>query len=263
MRAVAAATLAVLALGGADITSAQDVNDLPQPEHYMLRLQYSEFRPPDVSGKIKKSAADRDDGTLLDLDDDLGIDNKRTFEVKGVIQWKPGRKFRGSYTPVDFGGTTQSKVTFFYGTSRYLRDTVVGSSVKGSYYSADVEWDFVRNQHGFLGAVIGAKMFDLDSVVAAPSQGIRETDSLTIPIPVIGLAGRGYLGRLSLGGEITGLSVGERGYIFDAEGSVRLHVSDRLGAQVGYRVLSVDGKDGGDRVKLKTSGLLFGLELSL
>lgn len=263
MRAMAAATVALLVISGAGTASAQDPNDLPQPEHYKLRLQYSEFRPPDVSGKIKKSPADRDDGTLLDLDDDLGIDNKRTYEVKGVIQWKPGRKIRGSYTPVDFDGTVQSRTTFFYGTSRYLRDTTVGTSVVGNYFSADFEWDFVRNQHGFLGAVIGAKMFDLDSVVAAPNQGIRETDELTIPIPVIGIAGRGYLGRLSLGGEITGLSVGERGYIYDAEGSVRLHVSDRLGAQVGYRILSVDGKNGGDRVKLRTSGLLFGLELSL
>src|SRR5688572_26217493 len=143
MRALAVATLALLATGGAGTAFAQDTNDLPQPEHYRLRLQYSEFRPPDVSGKIKKSPADRDDGTLLDLDDDLGIDNKRTFEVKGAIQWKPGRKFRGSFTPVDFGGTVQSRTTFFYGVSRYLRDTTVGTSVKGEYYSADFEWDFV------------------------------------------------------------------------------------------------------------------------
>jgi hypothetical protein len=263
MRKVPAAMAALLALGAAGSAAAQDPNDLPQPEHYMLRLQYAEFRPPDVSGKIKKSAGNRDDGTLLDLIDDLAVESKRTYEIRGVIQWKPGRKIRGSYTPVDFKGDTDSNTTFFYGNTRFLRGTRVATSVKGSYYSADLEWDFVKNQHGFFGAVLGAKMFDLDSAVAAPNQGERETDSLRVPIPVIGLAGRGYIGRLSFSGEVCGLSVGSKGYIYDAETSVRLHVSDRLGAQLGYRILSVDGKDGGDRVKLKTTGLLFGLELSL
>jgi hypothetical protein len=260
MRAIPAAT-ALFALGLAGLAAAQDPNDLPQPEHYFIRLHYSEFRP-DSTGKIQKST-DQRDGTLLDLTDDLGLENNRTFEARGIIQFKPGRKIRGSYTPVDVDGDKQINITFNYGNTRYLRDAQVVTSIKGAYYSADFEWDFVKTPRGYLGVILGAKVFDLDAAVVSLSQGVRETDTLRVPIPVIGLAGRAYAGRLSFNGEVSGLSAGKRGYIIDGEGSLRLHVSDRLAAQVGYRLLTVDGKDEGDRVKLRMGGLHFGVELSL
>ena len=68
--------------------------------------------------------------------------------------------------------------------------------------------------------------------------------------------------RDSLGG-IAGLSVGSRGSVLEAEGSLRLHISDRLAVMGGYRHLSLDGKDSRDMVKLDLSGWEFGLEISL
>ncbi len=260
MRAVPAAT-ALFALMLAGSAAAQDPNDLPQPEQYGLRLQYSMFHP-DVTGKIRKST-DVQDGTLLDLKDELGLENDRTFDGRVTMQFKRGRKLRATYTPIDVKGDRQISITFNYGLTRFLRDARVATTIKGGYYSADFEWDFVSGPKGYFGVIVGAKAFDLDAVVASPTQGVRETDTLRIPIPVAGLTGRAYVGRLSFSGEVAGLTVGERGYIVDGEGSLRLHVSDRLAAQVGYRLLSVDGKDKGDRVKLRMGGLLFGLELSL
>ena len=51
--------------------------------------------------------------------------------------------------------------------------------------------------------------------------------------------------------------------MFEAETSVRLHISDRLAAMGGYRYVSMNGKDKQDQVKLKLGGWQFGLELSL
>jgi hypothetical protein len=82
-------------------------------------------------------------------------------------------------------------------------------------------------------------------------------------MPVIGVATRLYAGHFSVEGELAGLSVGSSGSTLEAEGSVRIHVSDRLAAMGGYRYLSLDGKDGRDQVKIKLSGWQFGLELSL
>jgi hypothetical protein len=252
---------ALIALSMAGAANAQDSSNLPAAEKYRLRLQYREFRP-SLTGEAQKGFEDKN-GTVVDVTDDLGIADKRTFDVRGAVQFKRGWKLRGSYTPIDYKGDTEAKASFTYGETRYARFDRVVTTVKGAYYSADLEWDFLKGSHGFLGAVVGAKLFDVDAALVNVSVNSRELDTLTTPIPVIGMATRVYAGRVSVEGEISGLSAGSRGSGLEAEGSVRVHVSDRLAAMGGYRYLSLDGKDGRDQVKLKLSGWQFGLELSL
>src|SRR5262249_9634786 len=155
------------------------------------------------------------EGTLIDLDDDLGIADKRTFDVRATLQIKKGRKLRGSYTPFDYHGDMPATRTFTYGSTRFIRNERVVSSMKGGYYSGDLEWDFVRTSHGFLGAVLGAKFVDMDAIVVSPAQGSREVDTLRVPIPVIGVATRFYARRFSFEGEITGLTAGSHGSMYD------------------------------------------------
>jgi hypothetical protein len=252
---------ALIALSLAGAASAQDSSNLPPAEKYGLRLQYREFRP-SLTGEVQKGSSDKD-GTVVDVMNDLGIADKRTFDVRGAVQFKRGWKLRGSYTPLDYKGDTEVNTAFTYGETRYSRFDRVVTTVKGAYYSADLEWDFLKGPRGFLGAVVGAKLFDVDAALVDVSVNSRELDTLTTPIPVIGLATRLYAGRFSVEGEICGLSTGSRGSALEAETSVRVHVSDRLAAMGGYRYLSLDGKDGRDQVKLKLSGWQFGLELSL
>ena len=252
---------ALIALSMAGAANAQDSSNLPPAEKYGLRLQYREFRP-SLTGDVQKGSSDKD-GTVVDVMDALGIADKRTFDVRGAIQFKKGWKLRGSYTPLDYKGDTELNSSFTYGETRYARFDRVVTTMKGAYYSADLEWDFLKGPRGFLGAVAGAKLFDVDAALVDVSVNSREVDTLTTPIPVIGMATRLYAGRFSVEGEIAGLSVGSRGSALEAEASVRVHVSDRLAAMGGYRHLSLDGKDGRDQVKLKLSGWQFGLELSL
>jgi hypothetical protein len=252
---------ALIALSLAATASAQDPSNLPPAERYGLRLQYREYRP-GLTGETRKSSSSRD-GTLVDVDEDLAIGDKRTFDVRGTIQFKRGWKLRGSYTPLDYRGDTEARRGFDYGETRFSRFDHVVTSIKGGYYSADLEWDFIKGAHGFLGVVLGAKMFDVDAAVVDATTNSRELDTITAPIPVIGLSTRLYAGRVSFEGELTGLSAGSHGSMLEAEGSLRLHLSDRLAAMGGYRHLSLDGKDDNDQVKLKLGGWQFGLEISL
>ena len=253
------AALIIVSLAGA--AHAQDSSNVPAPEKYKLRLQYREFRP-SLTGEAQKGFDDRD-GSVVDVLDDLGLVDKRTFDIRGAIQFKQGWKLRGSYTPLDYHGDAEVGASFNYGDTRFGRFEHVVSSLKGSYYSADLEWDFLKGSHGFLGAVAGAKLFDVDAALVNVSINAQEVDTITSPIPVIGLATRVYAGRFSVEGEISGLSTGSLGSTLDAEGSARIHISDRLAAMGGYRYLSVTGKDNRDHVKVKMSGWQFGLELSL
>lgn len=249
---------AVLALSLAGGAYAQD--SMPPQEKYGLRLQYREFRPT-LTGDAQK-ALGATAGTVVDVTDDLGLADKRTFDVRATIQFKRGWKVRGSFTPLDYKGDVEATRSFNYGATRYFRFDHVVSSVKGTYASADLEWDVVKGSHGYLGAVVGAKLFDVDTAIVDASTNAREVDTITAPIPVIGLTTRLYAGRVSFEGEIAGLSIG-RGSMLEAEASVRLHISERLAAMGGYRHLSLDGKDGLDQVNLKLGGWQFGLEISL
>jgi len=243
------------------LAATAGAQDTAPSESYGLRLQYREFRP-DLTGFMQKGFEDRA-GTEVDVIEDLGLTDDRTFDVRATVQFKPGWKLRGSYTPFDYSGNKEVLSAFTYGETRYARFEFVTSSMKGAYYSADLEWDFLTGGHGFLGAVVGAKMFDADTALVNTTINARELDTVTAIVPAIGLTGRFYAGRISFEGEVVGLSIGDQGSAIDAEGAVRIHISDRLAAMGGYRYLKMRGKDSLSVVDVKLKGWEFGLEISL
>jgi hypothetical protein len=236
--------------------------DYPPQERYVLRIEYREFRP-SLTGEVLHGSGDIE-GTLVDLTDDLGIEDERTFEVRTAIQLRRGHKVRLSYTPLDYAGEVpEARRDFTYGGTEYRRFDRVASSFKGGYYGASYEWDFIKGPRGYLGAVLGARLLDIDAVVAAPDKGLREVDTLRTPAPALGLASRLYAGRLSIEGEVVGFSLGDRGSLWEFEGSGRVHVSDRLAVMGGYRRIKIQGEDGADTGDITVKGWQFGLELSL
>lgn len=251
------AVLAVALLGGA--VSAQDLDVRPPAERYRLRLHYNTYSPT-FTGDTRKGSEDAD---FIDFNDDLGFQDERLFDARGIIQFGRGRKLRVSYVPLDYRGDHVAPKTFTYGNTRYERSTRVRSSVVGGYYSADIEWDFIQRPWGFLGLIVGAKAIDVDATVVDVADNVREVDTYRVPIPVAGLAGRAYSGKFSVEAEISGLSIGARGHMYDANGTARFHISDRLALQGGYRLLRLTGKDENDELNLKMGGWQYGVELSL
>jgi hypothetical protein len=251
--------LALVLAGLPALAAAQ--TELPPAEHFGVRVEYREFRPT-FTGDVRKSTGTQT-GTLVDVVDDLGIEDERTFEVRGTLQIKLGHRLHVSYTPLDYQGDVQSDRDFRYGDTRFERFDNVRTSLKGAYYSAAYEWDFVKGPRGYLGGLIGAKYFDIDSVLVDVTKNQRESDTIQAPIPVLGARARVYYGRLSLEGEVSGLTLGSRGSLWEFDTSLRIHLSDRLAAQGGYRNLSLRAEDGNDKGDLQIKGWTFGLELSL
>jgi hypothetical protein len=234
----------------------------PPQESYGIRLEYREFRPT-FGGDIQKDFG-AEEGNLVDVVDDLAVEDERTFEARATLQFKPGHKLRGSYTPLDYNGDVASAPRDFdYGATEFQRFERVASSFKGGFYSAAYEYDFLRGPKGFLGATLGAKMLDLDTTLVAVETGSREQASLRSPLPSIGLVTRAYAGRVSIEGEISGMTLGSRGTVIEFDASGRVHLSDRLAASGGYRYVSVKAEDGVDFFDLRIRGWHFGLEISL
>jgi hypothetical protein len=256
--ALALALPAVAAAQGAAVPNGE----YPAQEHYGLRLEYRDFRPT-LNGEVQKSSADLV-GTLIDPKRDLAIQDVDTFEGRGTVQFRRGHKLRLSFTRLNYHGDAEEvRRTFNFRNTRFERFDHVVTSMKGGYYAAAYEWDFIKGSHGYLGALLGAKAVDADWVIVDATQTRREQDTLRAPVPALGAATRFYSGRVSVEGEVSGLSIGSRGSVYEAEGSVRLHLSDRLAVMGGYRRLSIRGEDGRDHGQIILGGWQFGLEMSL
>jgi hypothetical protein len=247
-----------LALLAAIPVQAED--GAPQ-ERYTLRVEYREWRPT-LTSEVQ-FGTDLVPGTVLDLKQDLGIEDERTFEAHGRLQIAPGHKLRFSVTPISYAGDTVARRSFAFNGRTYTVSTRVVSSLEGKLYTAGYEWDLVRRPQGYFGIFIGGQLFDGDASLAAPALGFDEQRSNNTPVPVLGAAARVYSGRLGLEGEFSGLTIGDRGHAYELAASARLYLSDRLALQGGYRLLKLQGEEQPDFLRVRLGGFTFGVELSL
>jgi hypothetical protein len=241
-------------------TSPLAAQGVPGPEQFNLRFEYRQWRPK-LTSELRYATAG--EGTLIDPQADLGLSDENTFELRASLRLAPGHRLRASYTPLDYKAERRITRSFFFGATRYEAQALVQTDVQARYLLGGYEWDIVRRPSGLLGLTVQGGWFDGDVTLTAPESGRRELQSVGKPVGALGLTGRLYLGRTSLQAELAGLSVGARGRLVEAEASARLHVSDRLAVQVGYRLVDVRGEDGTDLVQVRLRGLLFGAELSL
>jgi hypothetical protein len=230
-------------------------------EHYGLRLEYMDFHPT-LTGQVTKEATD---GTpsLVDVKDDLNVQDERTFSARATLQFKGGSKIRAAYTKLDYQGDAIASRRLRIGDSQFEIGDRIVSTGKGNYYSAAFEFDVKKGPQGFFGLLVGGKGFDVDTVVVGPAVGKRESDTVRVPLPVVGIITRLYSKRISVEGVVSGMTLGDKGKIIEAEATARLHLSDRLAAGVGYRYLSLRKTNGGSSGDLQFGGLQFGLEFSL
>jgi len=236
-------------------------SELPKEEQYKLRGEYLEWRPT-LSSQLGATISGIT-GNFVDLEDDLGVLDKRTYQIRAALQFAPGHKLRFSYTPVDYTGDVRIGRTVTILGQTFDFSTQVVSSLKGELYFGAYEFDIVKTRAGYFGLLLGAQYFDGGAAIAAPQLHISEEIAPTVPIPVVGATARGYLGKLSFEGEFSGLTIGERGHAYELNLGARFHVAQKLAATGGYRLVKAQGHDGTDFLSLRMGGFTFGLELSL
>jgi hypothetical protein len=242
--------------------SAPAQSDLPAAERYVVRLEYL-FWSPQPSGEVQKGVAGVE-GTLLDVREDLQLGESSANCLRGALRLGEAWKLRGSWTPIDFRGDAIAGSSIVYGTTVVLPGQRVVSSLKGNYFVAELEWDFLRRPQGSLGLLGGAQVVDVDALVLNADTSDRVFETERLPIPVLGLVGRAYLTRwLSLEGELSGLTLGDRGHSFELLVAARLHLSDHFAATGGYRKVALQGRDGRDYFQIDMETWTFGAEISL
>jgi hypothetical protein len=246
----------LLALGAAVPAVSQE---LPEPERYHLRAEYAWWWP-----KLGSEISKGEGGTVSNVVNDLGVTDERTWEVRATLRAGASHKLSGTYTPLDYLGDVTDHPTVRYGSQTFFGDTRLVSTMKGAYYGGQYEWDFAKGPWGFVGAVLGARVLDLDVVLAAPVEARREQEKVQAVRPVIGVSGRGYLGkRISVEGTLAGLSIGSRGYDVEFEASAQIHLFERVALKGGYRSFKVKDETDSSLIEFRENGWTVGVELSI
>ena len=202
-------------------------------------------------------------GDQIDFVEDLGIEKKTFRQLKVVLRPGTKHKFRFEYTPIGYDAESRITRSFVFNGQRFDVSLPVTTEVNWDAYRFGYEWDFVYRDRGFVGLLLELKYTDIDTTLSNAIVG-SEFVRARAPIPAIGIIGRGYVApNISITGEFTGFKLPTiedeyRGsyYDFDLYGTVNFN--DHVGAQLGYRRLSVFYHAEEDEGDLKMKGLYFG-----
>jgi hypothetical protein len=202
-------------------------------------------------------------GNEIDFVSDLGIE-KSTFRQLRVAG-RPARKhkFRFEYTPINYSAEAAPTRRIVFNGVEFPVTIPVQTDVRWRAFRFGYEYDFVYRDRGFVGLLLELKYTDIE----ASLQNVIDTEFVRAraPIPAIGGIGRVYVvPNISITGEFTAFklpgSIDEdyRGSFYDFDLFGTVNFTDHVGAQVGYRSLTVFYNIEEDAGDLKLRGLYFG-----
>jgi len=242
-------------------TSGYGTGGGPKGEPYHVEAAFNLWNPtPDF---VISSESLGIPGTSISVQADLDIQQEKKFEFRLVLRPAKKHKFRFHYLPLAYEATTTLKADIIFNGIKYALSTQVTSNLEWKTYRIGYEYDIISRAQGFFGIILEAKYTDANFQLKSPF-GI-EFARARAPIPALGAIGRVYIARLaSITAEFTGFklpnSIDENYqahyYDWDVYGTV--NVTNNVGAQVGYRSLSLGYVAEQDKGDATLAGLYFG-----
>jgi len=203
-------------------------------------------------------------GTQIDFVEDLGFEKQTFKQFKAVLRPGTKHKFRFEYTPISYDVEATLSRTITFNGQRFDVALPVRTELKWKAYRFGYEWDFIYRDRGFFGLLLDVKYTDIETTLSNARVG-SEFVHARAPIPASGVIGRAYVApNISITGEFSAFklpsSIDEdyqaKYFDFDLYGTVNF--TDNVGAQGGYRRLTVFYHVDEDEGDLKMKGLYFG-----
>lgn len=198
------------------------------------------------------------DGSEIDLDQDLGIEQKRLKEGRLVLRPARKHKLRVHYLPMTYEGDAVINKDIVFNGIKYPVNAQVTTAFKWTAYRFTYEYDVYYRPRGFVGLLFESKYADtsleLDSLIGSEYVKARA------PIPAIGLVARVYpLSFVSVHGEFTYFRLPDsvkdakfRAVDFDVYGTV--NIGHNFGVQGGFRSIDMSFALDQDAGAIKLTG---------
>ncbi|MFQ5587088.1 MAG: hypothetical protein ACE5GF_09775 [Thermodesulfobacteriota bacterium] len=216
--------------------------------HAILRVE-GRYWFPTLDAEVKSGLL----GTELNLVDDLG-EGRVTLELGGS-------KLRYAFTPLSWDGDETITQSISFGGQTYSASSQITSSLDVDYHRLGYEYDFIDFLNNKLGVIFDIKYFDV--VASLKTVGIDESEAFKAPIPTIGVVAQVGLPFLfSVGGEVTGITLGDTGHLVDGEAAVNFKPVPLVTLSGGYRVFKVKYEDDDNHVIIDLNGPFIQLRAS-
>jgi hypothetical protein len=201
-------------------------------------------------------------GTPIDFINQFSIADKRFTELRVVLKPARRHKLRFSTIPIKYSGRTTLNQRITFKGQTYNVGVETSSELKWTLMRGGYEWDPIASNLGFAGIFVDVKYNQMHAQLTAPAPAGTQAFDRNVPVPTAGGIVRGYLTRyVSLTGEATAVKLNRstfnaKLYDFDVYGIANF--GRYVGAQFGYRSITVDYVVDEDTGNLKLKGPYFG-----
>jgi len=242
-------------------TTSYSTANNPVGEPYWIEFAVNWWNPqPDI---LISSESLGIPGTDIDVQADLGVEKKSTYELALVLRPGKKHKFRFNYIPMKYDADTTLTGEIIFNGIKYPVNATVGTLLEWKTYRLGYEWDFIAQPRWFIGTVLQVKWTDINFELNSPIG--TEFARAKAPIPAIGVIGRAWVTtRVAITGEFSAFKLpdtidtryGGHDYEWDVSGLV--NITKNLGAQAGWRSHDFAYVVEADRGSAKLDGFYFG-----
>ena len=245
--------MGILCLAGP--AAAQD-----SPENYHIELGAMYWKP---SPQVVISSGTG--GTPIDFVSQFSIEDKRFREFRVVLKAAPRHKLRYSTVPIKYSGSATLDQSITFQGQTFNAGVPATAELGWTLMRFGYEWDSIATSMGFAGIFVDVKYNKMNAQLSADPPVGTQTFERNVAVPTLGGIGRAYLSQfISVTGEFTALKLKKGGlgvknlklYDFDVYGTANF--GRYIGAQLGYRSVTVDYVVDDDTGNLKMKGLYFG-----
>ena len=213
----------------------------------------------DLTAEVKVT---RDDiGSDIDLQSDLGVDDKDFPEGRFTWYINANNRLRLSYMQIDYSGDQELQRTLEFDGGTYPAGARVITDFEVKYLRFGWIWQFVNLASGKIkfGTLLEAKGVSADATLKSPDVSLKKSDDLIAGLPTIGIVvDISPLDIITIFGEVSGMPAGKYGYFFDAEAGIKIIPIKNLSILGGYRYFDIKAENDPDFAKVRISGPFVG-----
>ncbi len=220
---------------------------------------------PAISGDVKYSDGSLN-GTNLDLEDDLNIDDE-SYPVGEVFIGGDDHHLSFSFYRAEYEGTANLTQDIDFGGETFPAGDKIKSTLDYDVYDLTYQYDLLDLENvlaGFsLGLVGRLRLYDVEFEIESRTSDQSEKEDYTVPIPLFGL--NLHLGLLAdiLEARILASGIGYwDGYMVDGLAELSFTPIPYVDIHAGYRTFFVDVDDNDFELDYDTSGFYGGVTIS-
>ena len=176
--------------------------------------------------------------TAIDFVNVLGVEDKKGFVEGRITLELGGHSLRYGYMPMKWDGSKVVSTDISFGADTFTASSLVSTNLDIDYHRLGYQYNIIDTLDNRIGVIFEVKY--LDGTATLRSAAADETESISLPLPTVGVSAQVGLPFLfSVGGEVTGITLGSYAYLVDAEAMVNLKPAPFVVISGGYRVLKV------------------------